>query len=177
MRSNEIILSSLHSGRPLIRIDKTDRPELRFVTEARIHYPPLRCQFFPTSGFFLFSFKIPSKVTVWLKKWFPLPPPSRLILFSFLLYLLSVLESATPNHLSKSREPVRSKDHLPFEQKSGEAFNTECKKCNAKKIGETGRKLDTRLKEYRKSVFESKPKAATSRHFESFFFDVQNNLN
>lgn len=35
-----------------IRIDKADRPELRFATEVRIHYPPLRRQFFPTSVFF-----------------------------------------------------------------------------------------------------------------------------
>ena len=59
---------------------------------------------------------------------------------------------------------VRPKDEITFEEKCGVIYNIKCKNCDAEYIGETARKLGTRLNEHRKSVQTCDLKSAVSEH-------------
>ena len=59
---------------------------------------------------------------------------------------------------------VRPKDEITVEEKCGVIYNIKCKDCDTDYIGETARKLGTRLNEHRKSVQACDLKSAVSEH-------------
>ena len=67
-------------------------------------------------------------------------------------------------HQTLRQRLVRPKDKLDKLHKCGVVYNIKCKDCEAEYIGETARRLGTRLKEHRKSVTEVDLKSAVSEH-------------
>ena len=47
---------------------------------------------------------------------------------------------------------VHPKDKVPDKDKTGLVYNIPCKNCSQVYVGETGRKLETRLQEHQKEV-------------------------
>ena len=67
----------------------------------------------------------------------------------------------------------KPKDRIPMEKRTGVVYQIPCKDCNAKYIGETGRSLETRLKEHKASVRLAKcESSALADHANSLSHDV-----
>ena len=67
---------------------------------------------------------------------------------------------------------VHVKDRIIDEQKCGTVYSIHCKDCNAEYVGETGRRLNTRIKEHKRSVALADSKSAISDHANSSHHDI-----